>query len=174
MTGSELLASGRSDGVELIRGKLHSLAPLGWEQGRLACNVGSLLRAYVREKNLGEVMVGEVGIYTGRNPDTVRAADVLFISTERMATVTSPGYLDAAPELIVEILSPGDRWVDIHDKLEEYFGIGVVRVWLVDSRRRRVFVYRSPTDVRCISGEETISGEDALPGFEMPVTGFFE
>jgi Uma2 family endonuclease len=56
----------------------------------------------------------------------------------------------------------------------EYFGIGVVRVWLVDPRRRRVFVYRSPTDVRCISGEETISGEDALPGFEMPVAGFFE
>jgi len=150
------------------------MSPTSYEHGRTEMNVGSQLRAYVREKKLGEVMGGDVGIYTGRNPDTVRAADVLFISAERMAKVTSPGYLDAAPELIVEILSPGDRWVDIHDKLEEYFGIGVVRVWLVDTRRRRVFVYRSPTDVRCISGEETISGEDALPGFEMPVPGFFE
>ncbi len=174
ITGPELLASGVGERVELIRGEIRTMSPTSYEHGRTEMNVGSQLRAYVREKKLGEVMGGEVGIYTGRNPDTVRAADVLFISAERMAEVNSPGYLDAAPELIVEILSPGDRWVDIHDKLEEYFRIGVVRVWLVDTRRRRVFVYRSPTDVRCISGEETISGEDALPGFEMPVAGFFE
>lgn len=174
MTGPELLASGGGKRVELVRGEIRTMSPTSYEHGRTEINVGSLLRAYVRERNLGEVMGGEVGIYTGRNPDTVRAADVLFISAGRMAKVTSPGYLDAAPELIVEILSPGDRWIDIHDKLEEYFEIGVLRVWLVDPRRRRVFVYRSPTDVRCVSGEETISGEEALPGFEISVAAFFE
>lgn len=64
----------------------------------------------------------EVGIYTRRNPDTVRAADGAFISDERYAQPKQThGFLDVAPDLIVEILSPDDRWSEIKQKLREYF-----------------------------------------------------
>jgi hypothetical protein len=44
-------------------------------------------------------MAGEVGIYTRRNPDTVRGADVVFISKERLLRPTR-GFLEVAPELV--------------------------------------------------------------------------
>jgi Uma2 family endonuclease len=174
MTGEELFASGIDECAELVRGEIRILSPTGYAHGQAESNVGAILREYVRKENLGSVLVGEVGIYTHRDPDTVRAADVLFISRERMARVKSPAFLDVAPELVVEILSPRDLWSDITEKLEEYFAVGVLRVWLVDPRRKRVFAYRSPTDVRCFSEADAISGENALPGFEIRASAFFE
>lgn len=74
---------------------------------------------------LGEVMVGEVGIDTGRDPDTVRAADVLFISHERLKKASPEGFLDVVPELVVEIMSPTNKWEEVRRRVEEYLGIGV-------------------------------------------------
>lgn len=119
-------------------------------------------------------MVGEVGIYTGRNPDTVRAADVLYISRERLARATPDSFLDVAPELVVEILSAGDRWADVRQKLREYFGIGVDVVLLVEPQARLVSVYRSPTELVELSADETLALDDLLPGFALPLSQLFE
>ena len=70
----------------------------------------------------GEDLCCEIGIYTHRSPDTVRAADVLFISNERFAQQKSAGYLEIAPELIVEILSPSDRWTEVTNKILSSYG----------------------------------------------------
>ncbi|MCB0141654.1 MAG: Uma2 family endonuclease [Caldilineaceae bacterium] len=53
---------------------------------------------------------------------------------ERFAQVQSDSYLDVAPELIVEILSPSDAWSELQTKLAEYFAIDVKLVWVVDRR----------------------------------------
>ena len=47
------------------------------------------------------------------------------------------GFLDVAPELIVEVLSPHDRWSDVMEKLVEYFAIGVQVVWVADPGLKR-------------------------------------
>ena len=67
-------------------------------------------------------------------------------------------FLDVAPELVVEILSPEDRPGEMTTKIREYLSIGVDRVWLVDRRRRQVRVYRSPEQV------ETLEIGDILRG----------
>jgi Uma2 family endonuclease len=82
--------------------------------------------------------------------------------------------LQAAPELVVEILSPDDRWRDVQDKLREYFAVGVERVWLVDPERRKVEVYRSFTEMRQLGEADTLMGEGALDGFALPVASLFE
>ena len=67
--------------------------------------MAAALKQIVRTQNPGVVMAGEVGVFTKRNPDTVRAPDVLFLSHERDALRRRPqGFLDVAPELTVEIL----------------------------------------------------------------------
>ncbi len=174
LTGEELFASGDGDRLELVKGKPSPMTPTGYLHGLTESTLGSKLKMFVDQNGSGKVMVGEVGIYTGRNPDTVRAADILFISNRRMSRVKSTGYLDVAPELVVEIISPGDRWCDIVDKLDEYFSIGVQNVWLVDPRHKQVFVYTSPTEATRFSGEQTITGGDVLPGFETRVLELFE
>ncbi|MCP4113365.1 MAG: Uma2 family endonuclease [Desulfobacteraceae bacterium] len=145
VTGHELFEMGDIGRTELVTGELISMSPTGYTHGIIENHFGRILGNFVRQYKLGEVLVGEVGIYTSRNPDTVRGADVIYISNETLAKTKSQSYLDVAPELIIEILSPGDRWNDVTDKLDEYFSIGVQEVWVADPRRRQVFVYLSLT-----------------------------
>lgn len=79
-----------------------------------------------------------------------------------------------APELIVEVLSPNDRWSNITDKLEEYFAIGVQLVWIADPRKSYIYVYHSPAEVKRLTANDELSGDDVLPNFRVPVAEFFE
>ena len=174
VTGEELARMPGVGPCELIDGRIVPMSPTGGEHGRVEFNVGSTLDGFVRPRRLGRVLVGEVGIYTRRNPDRVRAADVLFISTERVARWADPsGYLDIAPDLVAEILSPDDRVIDLLEKLREYFAAGVRLVWVIDPRTRTVLAYRSVTEVREFREEDRIPGDDVLPEFEAPVAAFF-
>ncbi len=78
-----------------------------------------------------------------------------------------------APELVVEILSPEDRWHDVWQKLEEYFAIGVRWVWIVEPENRAVLLYRSVTEMQRLGAEDTLVGEGALEGFTLPVASLF-
>jgi Uma2 family endonuclease len=174
ITGEQLAAMGDIGPCELVEGRFVPVAPAGDERGKIEIKIGTMLYAFVMAHNLGKVRVGEVGIYTRRNPDTVRGADVLFISNERYARKTSRSFLDVAPDLVVEILSPSDRWADVMDKLREYFAIGVRLVWVIDPRARCVYAYQSLTDVREFTEEDELPGDDVLPGFSVKVAELFE
>ncbi|MCS6941107.1 MAG: Uma2 family endonuclease, partial [Roseiflexus sp.] len=104
----------------------------------------------------------------------VRGMDVFFISNERYAQRTSRSFLDVAPELIAEVLSPEDSWSGVMQKMREYFEIGARLVWIVDPHARRVYAYRSMTDVREFTEADELPGDDVLPGFSVPVAALFE
>jgi Uma2 family endonuclease len=148
-------------------------SPTGWQHGKYESRFGYILKNFVDEHQLGEVLVGEVGLYTQRDPDSVRGADVIFISHERLAQVKSASFLDVAPELIVEVMSPDDRWIEVKQKLREYFAIGVVLVWVVDPADQTVSIYRSLTEVRLLSGTDQLTGEEVLSGFNVSVNTLF-
>ena len=173
MTGEELSASGDIGRAELIQGNLVRMSPTGYLHGYVEVNFAAELRSFVREHGLGQVLGGEVGIYTSRNPDTVRGADVVFISNQRLAQVKTRSYLDVAPELIVEVLAPDDRWSAVMDKLEEYFAIGVKAVWVADPGKMQMHVYRSLTAVQRLGVDDVLQEGEILPGFSVPVRNFF-
>lgn len=174
LTGEELFELGDIGRTELVKGELVRMAPTGHPHGHIEVNFSAALHTFVRQRKLGRVLSGEVGVYTGRDPDTVRGADVAYISNERLAQVQSHSYLDVAPELIVEVMSPDDRWYDINDKLTEYFNIGVQIVWVADPQRKQVHVYRSLTEIEILGVGDTLSGGEALPGFSVAVAELFE
>jgi Uma2 family endonuclease len=175
ITGEELERMGDIGPCELVEGRIVSMSPAGSEgkHGFIELAIGAALRAFVKSNQLGKVGTGETGVYTSRNPDTVRGMDAFFISNERYARRTSRSYLDVAPELVVEVLSPGDAWSDVTEKLREYFGIGVLLVWVVDPKGRRVYAFRSVTDVREFAGDDELPGDDVLPGFVLRVAEIF-
>ena len=122
VTGDELLRMPGLDSCELVAGRVVRMTPTNPSHGRIEVNVAAALKQFVRTRNLGVVMAGEVGVFTSRSPDTVRAPDVLYLSHERNARRSRPqGFLDVAPELVVEILSPTDRPDEVRRKLREYF-----------------------------------------------------
>ena len=173
ITGEELSALGDTGRAELIQGNLVRMSPTGYLHGYVEVNFATELRSFVREHGLGQVLCGEVGIYTSRNPDTVRGADVVFISNQRLAQMKTRSYLDVAPELIVEVLSPDDRWSAVMDKLEEYFAIGVNAVWVADPRKMQIHVYRSLTAVQRLGVDDVLEEGEVLPGFSVPVRNSF-
>ena len=175
ITGEELYRMPDVNPCELIDGRIVPISPTGSRHGIIEGNFFEAIKGFVRQHKLGKAQSGEVGIFTRRNPDRVRAADVLFISNERYAQLKDrEGYLDVAPELVVEILSPDDTVQKMTQKLREYFAVGVRLVWVADPDARVVYAYRSLTDVREFKDEATLMGDDVLPGFEVPVASLFE
>lgn len=173
INGEDLLEMGDIGPCELIDGRIVSMSPTGGEHAHIESQLDFELKLFVRGKKIGWVLVGEVGIYTRHSPDRVRAADVAFISRERLPAGLVRGFLDVAPELVVEIMSPTDRWQDVRQKIEEYFSAGVIWVWVVEPENRTVLVYDSPTEARKFIEGESLLGEGVLEGFALDVAGLF-
>jgi Uma2 family endonuclease len=173
ITGEELLAMGDVGPCELIDGRIVPMSPTGGEHAFFESNLGFELTRFARQSGRGWVMVGEVGIYIRRNPDRVRAADVAFISNKRSPQRPSKGFLDVAPELVVEVMSPDDRWQDVRQKLEDYFSIGVEWVWVVEPDNRTILVYSSITEMQKFAEPDTLIGTGVLAGFTLLVTELF-
>ncbi len=173
LSGDELAAMGDIGPSELVEGRVVRMSPTMPRHGKVEYRMAAALGRAVEESKSGEVQVGEVGIYTHRNPDTVRGADVLFISQGRLAQATPGKFLDVAPEIVVEILSPDDRWSEVRKKLREYFEIGVLVVLVVDAEGQTIIAYRSPIDLHEYSGDDVLMLEDLLPGFRLRVADLF-
>jgi Uma2 family endonuclease len=174
ITGADLWAMGDIGPCELIEGEIVSMSPTKVEHGRIEFRLAQLIGQFVDQHDLGVVMVGEVGVYVERDPDTIRAADVLYISQERLAEATPDDFLDVAPELIVEIVSPSDRYAYIQTKIEAYLAIGCDIVLLVEPVSETVRLYRSPTQVQILQTEDRLTLPEILPGLEIAVSDIFK
>ncbi|HEX9945654.1 MAG TPA: Uma2 family endonuclease [Thermoanaerobaculia bacterium] len=173
MSGEELFRRPDLGPCELVNGRVVPLPPAGYGHGLVEARLTGRLLGYAEDTRRGEVTSGEVGIYIRRNPDTVRGADIAFISNERLARRKSSSYLDVAPELVVEVLSPDDRWSEVTEKIHDYFAAGVDRVWVLDSKAHKIFTYRSPTEVEQFGEGEVLTDEGILPGFRLVISDLF-
>ena len=152
--------------LELVQGKVYEM-PLGsGEHGYIACNAGSLLGAHVRANGLGMMFAAETGFFLRRNPDTVRAPDAAFIAQERLpAPEQLRGYVEVAPDLVVEVVSPSDRAREVQDKVAEWLNAGVRLVWVIYPATRSAVAYRSMTEATRLSEDDTLDGGEVVPGF---------
>src|SRR5215218_1989425 len=144
-TASELFGM-PDDGFryELVKGELRKMSPSGWEHGLIVVNVTVLVGRHVKVNNLGACSGAETGFKIASNPDTVRAPDLAFVSRERIPEGDAPkNFLAVAPDLVVEVLSPGDTYTEVEEKVEEWLAAGVRAVWVLNPKRRGVSVYRS-------------------------------
>ena len=174
ISGEELFRSPDIGPCELVDGRIVPLSPTRPEHGEVELDLGSELRAWARSSGRGRALAGEVGLYIRRNPDTVRAADLIFISHERYARWESSTYLDVAPELVVEVLSPTDRRSDVMEKISDYFSVGVDRVWVVDSKLKCVLAYRAMTECQQFKVGDVLADEELLPGLRLSVADLFK
>ncbi len=151
---------------ELVDGELR-VSPAGARHGKISLRLGAALLAFVREKRLGEVFDSSTGYrLPGGN---VRSPDASFVSSKRLPRVPE-GFLELAPDLAVEVLSPEDSPRDVLDKVGEYLAAGVCLVWVIDPRSSRAVGYRSLTDVHEIGPDGTLDGGELLPGFRCPLS----
>ncbi|MGH7645260.1 MAG: Uma2 family endonuclease, partial [Gemmatimonadales bacterium] len=79
------------------------------------------------------------------------------------------GYPELAPDLAVEVLSPGDRPGELLAKVADWLNAGSRLVWVVDPERRHAVVYRADGTETLVGADDSLSGEDVVPGFSCPL-----
>jgi Uma2 family endonuclease len=173
ITADELLATGDIDRCELVAGEIVTMAPASFEHGDIASEINSQIRVFVRSRKLGTVLAAETGFMLRRNPDTVRAADVAFVRRDRLPKRKLPGFFEGAPDLAIEVLSPSDRTLAVHEKVKEWLAAGAQSVWVVDPQNRAIDIYRSGGSVNHYQGLDKIENEPALPGFTLSLADVF-
>ena len=159
---------------ELSKGELLPMTPVGIRHAAIVSNLDRMLNNYVKQKRLG--LVGpEGGFRLAKDPDTLRAPDVAFISKKRLekAGGIPEKFADFPPDLAVEVLSPEDTASEILRKVEEYLSASVPLVWVVDPTTQTVTVYHSLQDIKMLSANQELDGGKVLPGFRVPVAEIF-
>jgi Uma2 family endonuclease len=179
ITADELLVMPRRDEhgrqcrFELVRGELRTMSLAKPLHGAICSRLTIKIGGFVEENDLGETFGAETGFLLERDPDTVLGTDVAFVSNERLAAVTFEKYFPFAPDLAVEVLSPGNRRVEIEEKTALYFAAGSRAVWVFNPKKKTVAVYTSPTDVIVLGENETLDGGEVLSGFKLELSKLF-
>ena len=174
ITGSDLLAMSDIGPCELIDGVIVRMSPTGGIHGFLESKLARRLGAFVEDTKAGWCLVGEIGIYIRHDPDRIRGADLAFWSLAKLPDGPPSGFIEVAPDLVVEILSPTDRRAEMRQKIDDYFSIGVDTLWVVDPEEETVFVYRSVSSRTALHSGDTLAGTGPLSGFTLPISELFD
>ncbi len=161
--------------VELVEGEIIEMSKPSGLHGQITMLVGAKIFNYVTDNTLGIVTAAETGFILERNPDgrdTVRGLDVAYISGARAPIVLPDQLLDLAPDLAVEVISPSNKVADMHRKIRQLLAAGTALVWIVHPETRTVEVH-TRSGATTLEEDDTLSGGDVLPGFEVPVRDIF-
>jgi Uma2 family endonuclease len=178
-TPEDLLSLPDAVKYELVAGNLVE-RHMGSESSAIAAAIASLLLGFVKSRRAGHVFIADCGYQCFPDqPEKIRKPDVSFIQVGRLPGERIPkGHNRIAPDLAVEVISPGDLAEEIREKVAEYLTVGVKLVWVVSPKTRTVQIHRPAGaklgPIGAVSESDTISGEDVLPGFECAVAEFFQ
>jgi Uma2 family endonuclease len=130
------------------------------------------LHAHVRERDAGVVVTAPMDVILDRERALIVQPDLLFVSWARMGICAAA--IEGAPDLVVEVLSPGTRRHDATTKLEWYRRYGVREYWLVDPIGQTIDVRVLPDgDGRTFQGDEAIVSA-VLPALSLTAAQIFD
>ncbi len=159
---------------ELYLGHVLSEPPAGADHGDVGARLLILLGNHVSKHDLGRIFNADTGFVLSRSPDTVRAPDIAFVSRERIEPLGRvKSFFPGPPDLAVEVLSPSERAGTIHSKVGDYLAAGCRMVWLVDPDAQTITVHRPLGTARVVPRDQSLSGEDIVPGFAFRVSEIF-
>ncbi len=164
---------------ELVRGVLVRMPLSGFGASSIGLLLGAELTVYVKKQGLGRV-TGEQGGYRldpAHPRDTELGPDYAFVRADRLPPRTSPEYMKAlqlAPDLAIEVVSENQYAPGMAAKAKTYLSFGTRLVWVVWPRYERVDVWRPSDETPTALGvDDTLDGEDVVPGFTYPIADLF-
>lgn len=160
--------------TELVRGRIVDMNRPFPRHGQVCAAVSYALQRYLEDHDIGHVIINDPGVVVERDPDTVRGPDVAFLSYKRAPKGPLPDdYLEAAPELVVEVRSPTDRWGKLLSKVGEYLTAGSEVVCVIDPESETVQLHFAARPPQTLSINEELTFPELLPGFQVPVRQLF-
>ena len=160
---------------EIVDGELVVMGNSGALHGYISIVLSSALFAVVSSQKLG-VLFDSSTAFKMKNGNK-RSPDISFFAKERLQGISElpTSFLEGAPDLAIEILSPGNTVEEINTKILEYFENGTRLAWVVNPIQHYVLVYRSAQEPdRLLKRGDFLDGEDVINGFTFPVADLFQ
>lgn len=160
--------------LDLIRGELRPMPPMpGGRHGSLTMRFSTPVHIYVIEHNLGECFAAETRFTIERNPDTSIGPDWAFVAKDRLPNPIPDGFMPLVPDAVLEVRSPSDSRPAAEEKVQRWLAAGVRLVWELNPRTQIITVYRPDVEPQELGIDDTLSGEEVLPGFSLPIKRLF-
>ena len=161
--------------TELVRGRIRMMTPASGAHGLVSGTIFHLLAAHVRQHRLGRCFADSTGYTLPNLLNTVRAPDASFVRADRLPPEgVGPTFLQLAPDLAVEVLSPSESAADVAEKLADYRAAGTPLVWVIDPASRTVAVISLAEPASTLGANDLLTGGDVAPGFACEVSELFE
>lgn len=155
---------------ELIDGRIIERV-VGLKHGKIVLKIGSRLVTWVEKNNIEGHYATEVH-HQIKDDDTNKfLPDVSFSYGEGSA---EEGIVIGLPDFAVEVKSPSNTYDDLREKAKTYIANGTQLVWLIYPSRNIVEVYFEDGSNELFDKDQTLSGGDVLPNFEMTVGDIFK
>lgn len=161
--------------LELVEGVIIEMPKPKRIHGVVVARLTMKIANHVDANDLGEVTSGDTGFVLERNDygrDTVRGLDIAFVSKAKDLGPPDFTWYEIGPDLAVEVISPSNKADDIHLKVMQLMDAGARLVWLVYPESRTV-VTHTADGAKTLREDDTLSGGDVLPGFELRVGDIF-
>ena len=155
---------------ELIHGEIVEKVPTE-EHGLIAANLCGFLWQYTRQSGFGRAVI-EVRVRMPDDDYNSRQPDVAFFA-DTTRPIVKRGPVPQMHDLVIEVKSPDDTYTSMRERVHYYLMHGAKLVWLIYPEKRLVEVYRQGADSDILTGDDTLQGDDVLPGFVLSVHEIF-
>jgi Uma2 family endonuclease len=173
-----LLALSSRNDLRLERtaeGDLEIMPPTGFTTGNRNMKLSARLGSWTEQDGRGLACDSSTGF---RLPNgAVRSPDAAWVRRERVRAVRPEArekYLPLCPDFAIELASTSDSMAHLHAKMDEYLANGCQLAWLLMPARREAHVYRPGHPVETHGGDETLSADPILPGFNLDLEVVWE
>jgi Uma2 family endonuclease len=149
-------------------GELIVMPPTGSATGKRNFDIILQFGIWAKKDSTG-VGFGNTAGFTLPN-GAIRSPDVSWMRREKHDSVSKDEmdrFAHICPDFVVELRSPSDRLPTLMNKMEEYIENGASLGWLIDPKKRRVYIFRPGEEVVVLEDPKVVSGDPLLPGFEL-------
>jgi Uma2 family endonuclease len=156
--------------VQLIHGKLTMSPAPSPQHQRISRNLLQILIQHTL--NFGEVFYSPIDLILSES--IVLQPDLVFISNKKKEIITNRG-IEGVPDLLVEVLSPSNSYIDRVTKKEIYAAHGIPELWLVDPQSKQLEIYLPKTEqaIKIYKEDEVVTAE-TLPTLSFTLSSIFE
>ncbi|MEO1289628.1 MAG: Uma2 family endonuclease [Chloroflexota bacterium] len=181
MSLDEFISRFEEQPFELINGEMWNMTPAKKKHSKISKRLYDRLLFHLVDNDLGEVFFESAFIIEDVS-DWVsgsRIPDVMFYEKSRFDAHDKDNPDDdgkpfiLVPDLVVEVISPSDKYSDVTTKVDAYLKDGVKLIWIVDPQRKTIAVYEGSDSPRTLRVDDTLTGANILPDFETAVKEIF-